>query len=235
MRRYKRPQLILQGTITGRLPTALRAFGDAVSAKNVEFIPRTYDGTEIKRTKAVKLLMRLVHNLNGCRLNHITGTSNGDAFDLFWRGKIFVGRSAQEVFRRARREFPAQRKCVGEILAFRAWQLQGEFLQSLTRTHLWKGPIAHSNELPALENTHGLYAVKLDQAKMRNLVHDYMQAAAYGFVGLYGRVIEHEDGYRAEHLIIRKITLRIPASAAFRALLADRYQCEISVEKPSVL
>jgi hypothetical protein len=114
----------------------------------------------------------------------------------------------------------------GEILAYRVWNLRGEFLVPATHNDaIFEGPMMRAHELPTPSNTSGLYAVK-GHKMLKQVIRDY-KPTIYGEVGLLGRVVELEHGYRAEQLIVRKLFVLLPFSPAFRKVLEDRYQCEV--------
>jgi hypothetical protein len=110
----------------------------------------------------------------------------------------------------------------GEIVAYRCWELRDGLLRSMYADFTW---------LPrAIEQAHkvdehwgtGLHAFKtLERAR-----NEYRWADVYGEVALWGDVIEHEHGYRAEFAAVRKIikvTPDIPILHLRRRILQKRY------------
>lgn len=102
----------------------------------------------------------------------------------------------------------------GEISALRAWELvlrrEGRELRlsSLTRPVMWPGPVFHAGQPPQRQNSDGIYAVKPTLTGRRELRSSiYHNVWVRGWVGLYGHVVEHENGYRAEHAVIRRLKL----------------------------
>lgn len=149
--------------------------------------------------------------------------------------QYFHGASPRLALRAARRTFPKPPKpptrVVGEIVAFRVWNLRGDCLTPVTRgNEYWDGPVLRADGPPELTGSSGLHSVKLDQRVMRELVADY-NPSVYGFVAVYGTVVEHEAGYRSSHQAVRKLVLRFPASDAFLRILAERYQCDVKIDR----
>lgn len=120
----------------------------------------------------------------------------------------------------------------GEIIAHRCWKVENGYLKPLTdsgRGVTFTGPILEAHELPTMENNSGLYSVKKDDS---DWVRQQYDCHAYGEVGCYGRVIEHEGGYRSQYQVIRKITLVGDYPEWFVKGMSDMYQCEVTVAKP---
>ena len=111
-------------------------------------------------------------------------------------------------------------------------------LESLSCSMTWDGPIVHADRQPWSRNSSGLYALKtIDLAKAYD-----RGAPVYGEVAMFGRVIEHEMGWRAEHMLVKRIWLRAHSLPLFYAvapfgiekqiavvikLLEIRYQCDV--------
>jgi hypothetical protein len=92
----------------------------------------------------------------------------------------------------------------GEIIGFRAWRLRGDLLQSMfIENYPWRpGAVEHA---PVLADTWGagLHAFKtLKMAKQQYCYAYPGEPIFYGEVALWGDVIEHETGYRAEYASI---------------------------------
>src|SRR6266566_3014357 len=75
-------------------------------------------------------------------------------------------------------------------------------LQSMNGA-LWPGPVMHADEKPRRYNSNGIYVLRSEKYKYDN------SAPVSGIVALYGHVAEHADGYRAEHAMIRSLTLHV--------------------------
>lgn len=122
-----------------------------------------------------------------------------------------------------------------EVLAWRAWRLeaddQGPLLRSLSWEVAWPGPVLVADQAPDQGNERGVYAVR-DR-------HSHWcrgpRARVLGLVGLSGRVLEHERGYRAERATVRALFLLPPRQAedtledrsGVAAGLAARYACGV--------
>ena len=76
------------------------------------------------------------------------------------------------------------------------------------------------------ENNRGFYSVKTS-ALAFNYAIDYLYDAIIGEVDLFGKVVEHECGYRAEKLRIAKLYVHAHVKPAVVASLESRYQCEV--------
>lgn len=96
----------------------------------------------------------------------------------------------------------------GEIIAYRAWMLRERdpcrgLLDSMFAAYVWHpGQIASSDNL----YFHGVHAFKtLAQATDYYRYHQREFHVVFGEVALWGTVVEHEKGYRAEFAKITKI------------------------------
>lgn len=196
-----------------------------------------------KTTPAHKTGEEIIHATRNLTLSRRQNRKESDwvwVYELEWRlagtQRFWQGLSIPEVLGKARNDFPKEIRSLqhtGEILAFRGWHLSGEFLTPLaTRAarETWYGPVAIADEKPTEHNDSGLYAVHMTQKRLAALITNY-HPDVYGFVGLFGTVWEHELGYRAERAVIRRLILRVPATQAFTALLSNRYECDVVIEK----
>jgi hypothetical protein len=110
----------------------------------------------------------------------------------------------------------------GEIIAYRCWDLQEGLLRSMYADFAWfPGVIERAHEVSERWGT-GLHAFKtLERAQ-----DEYRWADVYGEVALWGDVIEHEHGYRAEFAVVRriiKVSFDIPILRLRRRILQRRY------------
>lgn len=159
---------------------------------------------------------------------------DGGRFEATWRqgdGRVFTarGETACGAIAALRAHRPKTFKRRGEIVAYRVWTLSGGYLGPVaTKMDTpFTGPICQSDRQPEMGDTFGLHSVKashLDQYR-NGYAH-----RAYGTVGCYGRVIEHEGGYRSEYQIIHQITLVGEFPEWFVKGIADQYQCDVTVE-----
>lgn len=155
-------------------------------------------------------------------------------YEVLYDGKLIASARdwPKDAIAKARGRMPPKptKKHVGEILAYRGWNLMGDLLVPLSRMDdydSWQGPVAVASELN--ENGHnGLYAVKIEYSRL--LLAGY-HPAVHGIVGLSGRVIEHERGYRAQRMIVRILRVVPPVGDIIIKALEDRYQCQVFRQK----
>jgi hypothetical protein len=108
----------------------------------------------------------------------------------------------------------------------------------------WPGPVMHADEMPTRHNTNGIYVLKNDKQRYDRLAH------VSGSIMLYGKIVEHRDGYRAEHAMVRQLTLHVhnltehltyPETpdqkntvakqiASLAQVLERRYECEVLID-----
>jgi hypothetical protein len=131
-------------------------------------------------------------------------------------------------------------KRVGGIVAYRGWTLTGTLddpvLKSVAVDTEWAGPalaadskpLDHAHEAWAARTGHGIYAYKT--------AHDFFEghgstSLVWGQVLLYGKVVVHERGCRAERAMIRNLVLSPRAwvkwGDALASKLAQRYGCDV--------
>jgi hypothetical protein len=131
------------------------------------------------------------------------------------------------------------------LLAWRIWAYRdnrlhpslGENLPPDIRTAAWrpreaeeaKCPLVRHHESPHPRCTCGYYAVKrlataLSWARARNRAPASEDVIVVGRVALWGRVIEHEDGYRAQHAYPQALYVLGPSPVGAR--LANLYGVE---------
>lgn len=147
--------------------------------------------------------------------------------------RLFYGNTPEECFRAARYVYWKVKRRKGRgIMAMRIWNfgLHGLMPLNQPQRNAWQGPVTVAHEKPKPDNTAGLYATKLEQEHFESalggtagLEHCFV----YGIVELYGRVITHKHGYRAERAVIRKLFIHAPGVVA--PFLESQYQCEVVV------
>lgn len=199
---------------------------------------RSYADNRVNTPPSQPYAVTMLHSINGVRLSRYWRTepyNKGFTYELTWRDHYWAGHSAEEVFKKARDTFPRPPH-VGEILAVRGWSLKGDVLTSIggadwqDSSRIWTGPIMHADRKPEMGNSSGLYAVKAEPQPITWLLRAY-SPDVYGFVGMYGQIVELTSGWRAEHMVVRRLILRMPASPQFVNLLANRYDCDVVIEK----
>lgn len=133
----------------------------------------------------------------------------------------------------------------GELLAWRFWGLGrhpgdgGLRLVSFRAPWAWDGPVLRAHRLPSESpfSSAGVYALKKPPPHTAD-VHWSDECWVSGWVALSGRVVEHEHGYRAERVVIRRLRLglgthlRLPRVEDIIALAAElerRYQAPVNL------
>lgn len=104
------------------------------------------------------------------------------------------------------------------IRAFRGWKLlhftenDSVFLTSTSNGTIWIDGEMEAKELPTLRNKSGVYATKDLEDSMIHLQQGIRQRSipgiVYGEVDLWGKVIEHDTGYRAQYAKISTFYVR---------------------------
>lgn len=190
---------------------------------------------------------RTLHRLNGVEVE-VAYIRERETYEIRYRSHFACGGTVHDAFRRMRSHYPKRTivQVDGEgIVAIRAFHTYGDMLTSInfsaanrhdtiSRLQLYEGPIKRADKRPTPTNHHGVYCLKLRGAEsINNLINDY-SPTALGFVELLEHAVEHQHGYRASAVLMRHIVVRImPCSEKYREALADRYQCEVTIEKDS--
>lgn len=130
----------------------------------------------------------------------------------------------------------------GPILAWRVWRAfpDGALYSVVERTNVpWPAgqPIAASLA-PAADNPYGIYAVKSEalMPELRGYTAQPPAVIVRGQVALWGKVIEHEKGYRAEYAYPYLIDLSPPmpgfpqprGMTSLAAAIRERYGCLVN-------
>lgn len=86
---------------------------------------------------------------------------------------------------------------LGEIIAFRGWNItEGGFLKSMSANVIWGPGEVMEGKTKSMEEHCGVYAFKTAKDFLSQLADDM---DIYGRVALWGDIIEHENGYRAQY------------------------------------
>lgn len=139
-------------------------------------------------------------------------------------------------------ELPVEKE-VGAIKAYRVWvwgrdEDKRPALHAVVWGTRWTGPVMVADCVPetgtadgAVMKHHGLYAAKDLRTLLLKSGYD---ADVVGEVALFGRVVEHEHGFRAEKAMIRRLVLLDGADLLEHPTLdrdlAERYGCEVSTD-----
>jgi hypothetical protein len=84
------------------------------------------------------------------------------------------------------------------VLVDETGQPQELYLKSVTFPTIWEGPVLRTDKLPRDQNHHGIHAVKFPYIFMDPHYIGVLWENFFGEVELYGKIVEHEIGYRAE-------------------------------------
>jgi hypothetical protein len=111
--------------------------------------------------------------------------------------------AAPEIFSRGGAHRATHELSVGEVLAWRVWRVEflGGHPQLYSYSHHVRWPFGplEADQLPSLDNSHGIYALKTYQDMVSYVgSHGHDGSHVLGQVHLWGLVIEGERGYRAQ-------------------------------------
>lgn len=112
---------------------------------------------------------------------------------------------------RLQKALPRSSPCVGELIGHRAWTVQGgNLLLSISAKSAWfPGQAMHDKIGQGMEiedhNTAGIWAFKDPYELADEFMSMLKTGGVFGTVWLWGTVIEHERGYRAQYAMIRSL------------------------------
>lgn len=86
---------------------------------------------------------------------------------------------------------------VGEIIAYRIWLIKDGYLESYSAERIW-APEEKMSGKPSDNGMDGIWAFK-DKGRAIKKMLETSTSSVYGSVKLWGKVVEHELGYRAEY------------------------------------
>lgn len=91
---------------------------------------------------------------------------------------------------------------VGEIYGWRMWNIKGDYLESYSAGHIWAPKEHMQGEVPDY-GSEGIWSFK----KRKDAIKKFLEniPSAYGSIKMWGKVVEHTDGYRAEYAKIFRI------------------------------
>lgn len=97
---------------------------------------------------------------------------------------------------------------VGEITGWRMWTLRGNYLGSYSRDIVWAPEEAMKGNPKDYDDV-GVWAFKDKHRAIRKMMDDaYLGSGrnnVFGSIEMWGNIIEHEEGYRAEFARIKSI------------------------------
>jgi hypothetical protein len=91
---------------------------------------------------------------------------------------------------------------VGEIIGYRVWQVKGGYLASYSTNHIWP-PNEIMSGNPTDFNNEGIWSFKQLSRALNKMLE--MPNLVVGSIKMWGTVIEHYDGYRAEFARVASI------------------------------
>jgi len=116
---------------------------------------------------------------------------------------------------------------LGEIIAWRGWRLTSSgFLKSMSADVIWPPGEPMEGKTKSSEEHNGCYAYKTARDFLKN--HEGSGLDVYGKVALWGDVIEHELGYRAQFAKVVSIEHFLKAPAPHKLFIKDlreKYGC----------
>lgn len=83
---------------------------------------------------------------------------------------------------------------IGEITGWRGWRYQNGFLWSMSAGTVWAPNEPMDGKIKGNQEHNGCYAYKL----LRTFLATHQDLDVWGEVEMWGRIIEHELGYRSE-------------------------------------
>lgn len=115
---------------------------------------------------------------------------------------------------------------VGEIIAWRGWRVRRDgFLQSMSADAVWPPDEPMDGNVKSLKDHCGVYAYK----KAKDFLASHSDTLdIYGRVALWGDVIEHELGYRAEYAKVISLDHFLKNPAPHKIAIKDlreKYRC----------
>lgn len=124
------------------------------------------------------------------------------------------------------------------VRAFRFWRVmeyEGEpWLWSVFMDVRWPGPVLHADERPLWNSEHGIYAYRkpcpeceVARGEVRRKARELGVVA--GWVELYGHVIEHTDGFRAESALVTALVVSDRALLPVVRALERRYEVDVDL------
>jgi len=86
---------------------------------------------------------------------------------------------------------------VGEITAYRIWGVNKGFLMAYSNGNVWAPGEPMEGEPDDYDHA-GVWCFKRKENAIKKMLEEYYGAYVYGSIVIWGKIIEHELGYRAE-------------------------------------
>lgn len=112
-------------------------------------------------------------------------------------------------------------------------EYEGEpWLWSVYMNVRWPGPVLHADERPTRNGQHGIYAYRKPRSECEVALGNVEPAVREvgmlaGWVDLYGHIVEHTDGYRAEAALVAALVASDRALFPFLLALEQRYEADV--------
>lgn len=168
------------------------------------------------------------HKIGRCALEKADNRTWIVRWDGKWMAHSCSARSALSFARHTLGKVRKRRLRQG-LVGVRCWRVimrpDGPYLQSWNYEFVWEGPHVVADQKPQIGTVNGIHCFKPGHEQG----HTDPQLVA-GTVEIFGRIVQGERGYRAEHAIVR--TLQIDEHYAWPPLIAaleQRYQCSVEV------
>lgn len=126
-----------------------------------------------------------------------------------------------------RPKLPTEGIKVGEIVAWRMWIVRGDgWLGSYGVSRTWAPGEPMTGKVPDYGDE-GIWAFKDKSRALGKAISSASCPArtVYGSVKLWGKVVEHEIGYRAEYAKVVSLEDTFPSDNKMLAVLRERYGC----------
>lgn len=148
-----------------------------------------------------------VQNGNWGAAQTASNSANSLSVNTLQRAANAIRAADERAYKDTREPLERAGTTFGEIIGWRMWTIRRGYLYAYSRDELWvpKEPMVGK---PDDYNDAGIWAFKERKRailKMLNDRHHSDRMTVCGSVMLYGTVIEHKDGYRAEYGMIKSL------------------------------
>ena len=92
---------------------------------------------------------------------------------------------------------------IGEITAWRCWRVKDGFLRSTSRDDIWPTREPMDGKVESKNGGGGIYCFKNERKLLNSGVGS--NGGVYGTIDIWGDIVEHDDGYRAQFARVTSI------------------------------